>query len=390
MKRRWLKTLISIVLIVLMLGGLIVFASGSSPVYLMSVNNMVLQMSYENMPLFFGNELYIPYIMLSPQVTSTDLGVWAQYSPSKGTLTVTDGNRSVIFNIRKNTVQDHRGVAVDAMALVRNSMVYIPVEWLSEDFDQVAYSLSVTPYGILVRLTNRFASVLSDADFIKAADFLLRKNLEDYENSQRQNISPGTQTPSTPPVSTPTPTPPPTTSPSMPPEPVAIPDIYPAFRWDVKTNKVAELLEEQEQHGLFLFTNQELMEQDDLVRRLVARGHQVGLVLQGRNLDECLSQLARGRELMKAICHAPLLIVSADELSESDLEALKEQGCAVWRANLNGEGEKWKSLSKQLRADRPNFVQLSCDSDGVKILSELLSGMEEEKYQLYQVRAPIL
>lgn len=393
MKRHWLKTLISVVLIVLMLGGLIVFASGSSPIYLMSVNNMVLQMSYENMPLFFGNELYIPYIMLSPQVTSTDLGVWAQYSASKGTLTVTNGSRTVVFDIRRNTVEDHRGVSVDAMALVRNSMVYIPLDWLCEDFEGVAYSLSATPYGILVRLTSQSASVLSDEEFIKAADFLLRKNAEDYQKSQRQTNPPETQSPSVPPVTpptTPTPTPPPTTSPSVPPEPVAVADIYPAFRWDVKSNKVVELLEEEGWRGLFLFSNQELMEQDDLVRRLVARGHQVGLVLQGSDVEECLSQLIRGREMMKAICYSPLLIVSADELSETDLDELKDLGCAVWRADLNGEGEKWKSLSKQLRTDRPNHVQLPCNSDGIKILTEFLSGVKEEKYQMYQVLAPML
>lgn len=404
MKRNWLKTVIALILIVLMLGGLIVFASGSSPMYLMAINNNVLQSTNENMPMMFGGALYIPYTMLSVQETGIDMGVRTHYSSSQGTLTVSDGEKTVVFDLKRNTVQDDQGPVTGAMTLVRNSMVYLPADWLCDYFIQLGYSLSYTSYGMLVRIMNRNALLLDTAEFIDAADSLLRKNWEDYNRAQRPSSQPPTASPSgpsvsppvtPPPTSSPTPsTPPPTESPSVtpstPPEPVLTAEVWLAFRYGKQTGKMADLLEEYDQRALFLFTTRELMEQDDLVRRLVARGHQVGLGLEGDDLDSCLNQLNRGRELLRDICRTALLIVSAEDLSEDERSTVRAAGYVIWETDEEITAGSWTELSRRLDTERPNQLLLRCDENAEDSLKRIMSNLMSERYELHQVLAPML
>lgn len=384
MKREWLKSVLAVLLLVLMMGSLILFAGGSSQVYLLSVNDKVMEMTAENMPLMSGNQLYIPYTMLSSQATGINLGVRAQYRAARGTLTVTDGRLVVTFDIRKNTAHDAWGTPQSATALVKNNMVYIPVDWLCRFFEQLDYSLTYTSFGILVRLTND-AVVLTDEEFIDAADSQLRQNYLDYQNALKgQGGSPSpTQTAS--PTGSQTPAQSPTPS-----QPVAAVRVYMALRWGEKAGEAARLLEQYDRQGLFLFTCRELMEQDDLVRRLIAGGHQVGLSLEGLDEESCLDQLAQGRELLKAISHSPVLIVSAPELSRQEAQRVTDAGCALWSAQVCADGLTWRQLSRKLDAEQDNRVEFTCDEQGVELLEEVLPQFAEEPYQLCPTLAPYL
>lgn len=380
MKRGWLKSIAAVLLLVLIMGSLILFAGGSSQVYLLSVNDRVMEMTAENMPLMSGNQLYIPYTMLSSQATGINLGVRAQYRAARGTLTVTDGRLVVTFDIRKNTAHDAWGTPQSATALVKNNMVYIPVDWLCRFFEQLNYSLTYTSFGILVRLTND-AVVLTDEEFIDAADSQLRQNYLDYQNALKgQGGSPSpTQTGSQTPAQSPTPS-----------QPAAAVRVYMALRWGEKAGEAARLLEQYDRQGLFLFTCRELMEQDDLVRRLIAGGHQVGLSLEGADGESCLDQLAQGRELLKAISHSPVLIVSAPELSRQDAQRVTDAGCALWSAQVCADGLTWRQLSRELDAEQDNRVEFTCDEGGVELLEKALPQFAEEPYQLCPTLAPYL
>lgn len=361
-----------VILAALIMCGLILSASGSSQAYMMSVNDKVVPMTAENMPLISGSQLYIPYIMLSSQVTEVSLGVRAHYNSGRGTLTVTDGRQVITFDLRKNTAHDAWGTALDARALVRNSMAYLPIDWLCSYFDRLEYSLTYTPYGILVRLVNE-AVILSDAEFIDAADNQLRQNLQSYQNSL---ITP------TPTATAPTPTP------SVSVEPSA--RVYLALQWGSQASEAADLLEKYGQRALFLLDYRQLMRQDDLVRRLVAEGHQVGLLLTGGDGDYCLEELEYGRELMGDISRSAILIVSAPGLDEEGSRTLGETGCALWTATRQADGMSRSAVLRRLSSDEPNFVELTCNAAGLELLNSLLPYLTGENYDLRQALAPAL
>lgn len=380
MLKKILKPAAVLLLAVLLLGGLILSASGSATIYLMSVNNRVFVMTEENMPVMSGGQVYIPYTMVSEQFTGIDLGVNARYSTVRGTLTVTDGVNAAIFDVKKSNSYDLWGNPLQAKALVRNAMVYIPVQWLCSFFKHLNYSLVDTPYGILVRLTDS-DDALPDAMFVDAADDQLRKNWQDYQNA--------IATPSVPTV-TPTPTPTPPPPPTVAPDPEPIPEVCLALDWGTQIGRAADLLEAEGRRALFLLDSAKLMQQDDLVRRLVARGHQIGLVIYGKDMDDCLRQLEKGRQLLRDISRSAVLIVSADELKAEGLQRLREEGCAIWSDDWQADGKEVSELLERLDTDTLNCVELTCDYAGVQLLAELISREKSGEISLRQALAPLL
>lgn len=392
-KFRRLRRLLTALVCLALLSALVFPASGSSSIYLMSVNDKVFPMTANNMPRVVSNTLYIPYTMLSPQVSEINLGVRAQYSSSRGTLTVTNGLQSVTFDTRRNTAWDLSDRTLTVRALVRNSMVYIPIDWLCRYFTELSYSLTRTPYGTLVRLMND-AVVLPDADFIDAADNMLRENLQNYQNSL---ISPSPSpspapSPSPSPTPTPVPTPTPEPSPSPTPKPTPTPEPEPqpdpviclALVWGEQAEAAADVLARQNQQALFLFPLEALVQQDDLVRRLIGQGQQVGLLLTGSDSDACLEQLEQGRALMADIARSAVFFVSAPELSRREQQALSDAGCVLWNAQRQAEELDRTGLERKLSRTELNCLELNCTGSGLSWLRRYLPVLTGDGFDLRQ------
>ena len=350
-------------------------ASGSpSEVYLMAVNDRVLTTTAGNMPTVVGGVLYVPYTMLSSRDGGINLGVTAMYSSTRRTVMVSDdGQRGVEFDTRSNTAQDISGNPVSVRAVVRNSMVLLPIDWLCQYFGTIRCTRTQTRYGVLVRVTNN-AAILNDRDFVDAADNLLADSLKTYLST----VNEGGDTPA--PSAGVQPTSPPSGA-----------ELFLAFRWGSESQECARALESRERRGLFLFTAGELREQGGLVRRLVAAGHTVGLVLTGEDGPECLAQGSEGRELLAAAARYNALVVSAEALDEEGRDALTQAGYVVWTPTVRGND--WSSgpaLVRGLSVRRVNYVELECGPGSAALLREALRAMEEGNCQIYQATAPAL
>ena len=387
MKKRGLRRILMILLVTLLMCALIFPASGSSGIYFMAINENVHEMTAENIPMVSGSTLYVPYTMFSPQITGVNMGVRAQYNASRSVLTVTDGQKTVTFDTRRNTAYDEDGNDVGARALVRNSMAYLPIHWLCSHFSSINYTLTRTPYGTLIRVTNG-AVILTDAQFVDAAIDILQDNLNRYLASITEPEPTPTVTatpdPSPTPTQSPEPSPPPTA------EPTPTPVVYLALRASSRTSAAVNALERENLSGLFLFTVDQLFNEDDLIRRLVGRGHQIGLALTGSDPDACMEQLSAGRQLMTDIARSPVFIVSADELAPEHHYVLRDAGCAIWSATLQGEGTDSAAVLEQLDPDHVNFLEILCDESGAALLSRALSALTGDGFRLYWTTAAIL
>ena len=170
---------LALLLCLVLVCGLGTTASGSSGIYFMAVNETLVPMTPENMPIVVDGVLYVPYIMFSLRHnTGVNLGVTAQYSTTRRTVMVSQGQDVVIFDPGDDSSYDLNGDVLDGRAILRNSMPYIPLEWVCEHFGTIRYSVIPTPYGQLVRVTNQVAS-LSDEDFVKNAADMLKDNYPD-------------------------------------------------------------------------------------------------------------------------------------------------------------------------------------------------------------------
>ena len=189
-------TLAALLCAVLLLCAAVPAFGTSSTVYLMAVNDTVMETTAENVPAMVDGMLYVPYTMLSSRISGIDLKVSAVYIATKRTLLVSSGQKGVMFDTQTNTAQDLQGNSLPVRAVVRNSMVFVPIDWVCEYFGTISCSRVRTRYGTLVRVTNS-AAILSDVEFVDAGDSLLADSLRRYlstvENGGGTGVSPSAQ-----------------------------------------------------------------------------------------------------------------------------------------------------------------------------------------------------
>lgn len=374
--KRWKMALLAAALLAALALGMTGLASGSgAEVNLMAVNErVIMELTTENMPRTVGGVLYVPYTMLSSLSTGIDLGISSLYSATRRTVVVTNrGQKGVIFDLQTNTAQDLDGNPVPARAMVRNSTVFVPIDWLCEYFGTISCTRTPTRYGTLIRVTSASA-ILSDESFVDAADNLLASSLAHYlESAGNANVQPtpsgGVQ------VS----------------EPPSGAELYLAFRCGDEGEECARLAEGRELRTLFLFTPEQLEQRDGLVRRLAGAGHTVGLLLTGESAEDCLTQGSAGAALLAAIARYPALVVSAPNLDGPGREELAGAGYALWDAGVFGKDySSGSALVRGLSPRRMNYVELDCGSGGAAFLREVLAAMDEEECRAYQPTAPAL
>ena len=375
----WEKiTLAALALCALVLAGVLILSasavSAADDVNLMAVNDRVLETTADNMPRTVGGVLYVPYTMLSYLDSGINLGVNAMYSTTKRTVLVTDGQKAVTFDLQAGTAQDRDGGTVSTRAMVRNSTVFLPIDWVCEYFGGIACTRPRTPYGTLIRVTSP-AAIHSDRDFVDAADNLLSANLQRY-------LAAGGGSGDEPPPSS--------EEPTASQEPSGA-ELYLALRWGAEAEDCARLLEGRGLRALFLFSPGEAQAQDGLIRRLVGAGHTVGLALSGEDGPACLAQAEEGRAALAAAARYNALIAGADALDKEGREALAQAGCALWAPTVRGgDHSSGAALVRGLDPRRVNRVELSCGPGGAAFLRAALNAMEEEACQIYLPTAPAL
>ena len=352
-------------------------SASAADVNLMAVNDRVLETTADNMPRTVGGVLYVPYTMLSYLDSGINLGVNAMYSTTKRTVLVTDGQRAVTFDIQAGSAQDQDGGAVPARAMVRNSTVFLPIDWLCEYFGSIACTRTRTQYGTLIRVSSPSAA-LSDREFVDAADNLLSSSLQRYQASVGSSGGGGENGPA------------PSEEPLVS-DPPSGAELYLALRWGAEAEDCARLLENRGLRGLFLFSPEEARAQDGLVRRLVGAGHTVGLALAEEDVSGCLREAEEGRAALAAAARYNALTAGADGLDRAGREELAQAGYALWVPTVRGRDfSSGRALVQGLNARRVNYVELSCGSGGAAFLRAALSAMEEEECQLYLATAPAL
>lgn len=377
----WKKRLLAAALCALTLLGFAVPASGAGgTVYLMAVNEKVLDTTVENMPAVMGGVLYVPYTMLSIRDSGINLGVSALYSTTRRTLLVSNGQMGVVFDTQTNTAQDLQGNPVAARAMVRNSMIFVPIDWLCSYFGTISCSRVRTSYGTLIRVTNG-AVVLRDPDFVDAASGQL-------EEKQRNYLASIASLPGTPAPTAGPPGPGPSGEPSTPPLQA---EVLLALDWGEQGAEMTAQLEARGERALLLFPWDGLKDKDDAIRRAAAAGHTIGLLLTGETVEDCRIQGQEGRRLLAEIARCPALVASAPALDGEGREALAREGWALWTPELSGERFRTAAaLIGALDPRQPYRVELDCGPDGGAFLRSLLAALDREDCQVRQATASVL
>lgn len=324
MRKKLLALLCAAVLCLCLIPG---SHAATGVIYFTAVNDRLLPLSGDSMPMTYNGTLYVPYTMFDANTTGINLGVSCSYSSSGNTLTIYNLRKMLVYDLDEGNSRDqHSGEIFSSQAITRNGLVYVPLGFTC-DFFGLNRSNTITQYGNLIRVTNsppcsttRNLSTPAPPGWPAGCGNTSRASQSQSRPLIRSLLS----------LSLPTRT-----------RSLTRRCRQSLSGLPLQTGEAAgEILDTLDQYGyhaVFFLSPDFLAEHSDLVRRMLGSGHSVGLALDGQDADTVLAQLEEGRQLLADTVHAYTYMVCADP---AVTEALEQTGCLCWQTRVSAIPEE--------------------------------------------------
>jgi hypothetical protein len=354
-------------------------AGAAGTVYFTAVNDRILTLSADSMPMYSGGVLYVPYTVFDPNSSGINLGVSCSYSRKGNTMTIYNLRQMLVFDMNADNARNQNtGQTYSARAITRNGLVYVPLAFTC-DFFGLGWSNTATEYGNLVRVTNASA-VLGDADFIDAGSSWMAARLREYQQSLAAS-APSAADPA--PAASAAPA-----APAVTPDPGSGTRVCLAFRCDTgeEAEAILDTLDAYGCHALFFLPTQVLAERDDLLRRIVGSGHGLGLLTTADDGAAALAELEAGSALLERILHTGARMALAVPGTE---DALTQAGWLCWSAQVDGvPTAQGGDLSAQVLAAvarHTGTVRVTLDDSqtSAQALASILRQLSRDGYELH-------
>ena len=258
------RILAAAVAIVLVLSICIIPASAAEIIFIAVNDTIPNALNEAAMPFYQDDQLYIPYTTFN----NSALGVVPSYNTQARTLTLSNNENSLIFDIQGGTVTENDSVMFPQPILIRYGILFVPADYTASFFGiSVSYLVSKGGYAVVRLKTGE--EVYGDSLFIEKAENLISYRIEQYHPAVDPN-----------PPSQPQTDPDSSDNPDENPDPE--PDDNPGTRYQamavmgISDSILNELDRNNVQTPLFL-TTLELQANRDLVRRAVCSGYRIGV-----------------------------------------------------------------------------------------------------------------
>lgn len=365
-----------------------------------------------NYQLFPCEERYMPVLMSTDDpvipaklLVDSGLGIRGTYDAELNRYTLSDGVRTLTFDMKHNIAFDGDGNEYVESALQVYSIFYLPLYFTTAFFD-LTYKFIDSSYGTVLRIQYRYLES-TDQDFLNVINTQLSRQVARYREIN------GTTTP--PPVSpAPGESPPPTTAPE--------PQIQLSFDFaevsaltsvsakvgtdttldsnkksaDSPTTEMFEevlaLLKTADVPATFFLTGSAMSENQQVLRQIVGEGHAVG-VLGGDNFLDATDQMLGELQAANEVLHQGALIQTrlvrpaggSETMTEDLRDALVGAGYRLWDWTLDIEttgGKSNKVVTKLLqRIDeskgRPIVLRMAGDNYSLEVLTLLLQELAD-------------
>ncbi|WP_251445229.1 hypothetical protein [Vermiculatibacterium agrestimuris] len=339
----------------------------SEPVYLLAVNDRMCDLPNGTLPISNGGVIYVPYTVFDKDSSGVDLGVYYGISQDRGAvLTLYALSGRLTFTINNNTCVDGQGNSLNWPAILRNGIPYVPAAAVCGFFGLNYSFLPTADRGTLIRITNS-AATASDSSFLSSVTLHMTTRYNNIIQSRESLPVPASSV-------SPTPTTAPTTAPGGQDSKEDV-RVYLAINASDADSDLTALFPSGV-HALFLFTPDSLSAQSAQVRRALALGHSVGLIVDG-DLDAALAQLERGNELLTHIARVRTRIVSAPAALTDSLTA---SGWACWQSNVTGQNAYALLANLELR-QVVGRVDLIPNATAV---NRIMTRLREDRYTIRQ------
>lgn len=375
------KKLLALLCAAAVLLGVLLPAAAADDPLLLALNETMPHLTGDTIPIEVGGVVYVPLSILNPRLTNVDLGVYSGEDKSGGTATLYSKEGTLVFDLNAGTAYDYSGESYNYRALSRNGRTYVPVRALYSYFG-LSYSYLTTDYGPLIRIKNG-EEALDDRMFVQSASFTIQGRLNEYWQNQAGSESP---TPTVGPTDPATPTPPPDGHNGV--------RVYLGIQVasGLRLEEILTALERQSVYAVFFFQPQDLKKYDDLIRRMAATGHRVGLVASGATAEECRRQLEDGNQTLGQLVRLNTRMVLLDGAQELRRD-LGEQGWLCWSSNVDGRanGRSASGLTSGVMQgveSKRASARIWLDDRGTSptALPQILRQLQEDGYE---IRLPV-
>ena len=334
MKRRVLAWMCCVLLVFQMISAP---ALAARPVYFTAINANVLPLTDEGMPFWSGGYLYVDssIFTMADNTPGKLLGFYRSLNTAKQVLVLSADGRSLIFDLVMGTVQDDQGISYYPASIQRGSKVFVPVSLVAYFFNLTYSSTRVdrdgSYHGYLVRIRNEKTAIPEDKDFADAATYLMETRYTAYLKSQEPEEMPGEEPEGNSEDGTPA---------------IQGKTVYLCLKADdaATVSNLLDVLDRYESQAVFYCTLDFLEEQGDLLRRMSATGHGIGLLADGENQElSVLEQLERGNSVLdRATCGKTRLVFLEGGAEQTEIEAA---GYCCLSADLDRSAYSLKSAS---------------------------------------------
>lgn len=291
-------------------------------VYFTAAGSYILPLSDNTMPFWSGGYVYIPSSIFTGAGREA-LGVSQVYNSEQGRL-VLYGGRSLIYDLNTNSVQDENGTAYYPGAIRRGGTVFVPASTVSRYFD-LLYSVIEVDQGSLVWLRQPNYGV-SDKMYADAAQYTVNSIYADYVRA-KEEAGPEGGTPGG--AGRPN-------EPSGPQEGLEGKRIALCLQAGSDAAQMADALESYHAGAALFFTPEEMERQGGTLRRLIAQGQSVGILVDAADPDRTVEeQLEAGNAaLLRATCGKTRLVYLLNGGPQAVQEA-ERAGCRCLRPDLD-------------------------------------------------------
>ena len=304
-----------------------VTAEAAGSVYITAAGNDILPLNDATMPFLSDGYLYVASSIFTGQVNKS-LGV--AYLPSNVSnpnlcILYAVNNRSLMFDLNGNFVRDSDGNVTSRGAIRRGGEIFVPASIVAEFF-KLEYSmtpLSVSAaneasYGALVWFRQPNFG-LSEKEFINAAFSQIAMRYEQYLREQAPEDSGAEENPGG----------------------IHLPEgdgksVYLCLKAGDSTAAQLDVLDALNAQAAFFCSLEFLENQGDLLRRMTATGHAVGLLADAGNAGQTVEeQLETGNRLLSQATMGKTRLVKLQNGDERDRQAVQEAGFSCLEAELD-------------------------------------------------------
>jgi len=365
MKPMKARILASVLALALALAIVLPAARATEDVLFSGLNNKLFPLQKETMPRYFSGVIYMPYTFFS----SDDLGIYFASNSSEDTVLIYSSTKRLMFDVKTGAVTDHEGNQLSPSAKKADGIVYVPL-WLVCSFFGLEYSVITAEPADIIRVKSG-SNVLNDRTF---ASFY-KPTMQSYYDEYMGIAQPTPATPSSP---APTETP---------------PETYPGvtlflgfFALDPgRTEAVLQQLSSARYRACFFATAEDARQNGDLLRRIAAGGHTIGVWLKEGTFEEYEEA---ARLIFEAVKIEPLIVSSEQASREAAAAMAQENKLIYWSPTRRYEKDfTLPGFTSQLstRTGTRESVFFACSEKTVSLLSSILSYLRTREYTVRRI-----